>query len=483
MLSEQWSVDSQFSPSDDVAMLLGALLDAYERRQPTYPSKGAGSGSSLSTIEVVRWNTFSIKCSLRDLPLPGYFSQLDPNPRVIANEQLQTLEQKGWLYLTWQYGETGHLLEGVTMHPECALQISELLGRIPLSEKRAQLADLIRGEQFRFQGGWRKRAIRHILAQLKAGKSPSPFSLTEHAFNEDLLTALAALDTLTEETPYRVFSVRLFNNSKRFEELKRALVRLARLGQIEWQELSSQDVLRELNLVPNPDYIYLSGPWQLVDDLGQVMSLGEFSPSVGIPASQATMLQRVSVRAAQVICVENPTAFHELIRNSPSFHQVKGKHESSNSGTSMAALCLWGNPSPACRHLLGRLAVNLPGNIPLRVWTDLDYGGFNILAMLRKHVSPRFEPFLMDVDTLETHSLWAHPLTQRDERNLRRLSRHPALVDVKPVIAHMLERNLKLEQEAIVIQPELSRSNAYSSPFLAASNKVKNPAGGNTTIP
>jgi hypothetical protein len=35
-----------------------------------------------------------------------------------------------------------------------------------------------------------------------------------------LLAALVALGTIREETPYRVFSVRTFNDSKAFEPLK-----------------------------------------------------------------------------------------------------------------------------------------------------------------------------------------------------------------------------------------------------------------------
>jgi hypothetical protein len=443
--------DLPFIPSEDVAILLNTLLDAHERRRLPSPQRETPFGDDQGSG--VRGVTRSVKCSLRDLPLPNYFSQLDPNPRKTANEQLQILEQVGWLRLEWQPGETGHLLKGVAMPPDYALPIFELINRVPLNQKRAQLASLILGERFRFHGDWRQRAICIILAQIKAGKSPAPFSLADQQFNEDLLMALIAVETLTAETPYRVFSVRLFNDSKRFEELKSALVRLARLGHREWRELSSQDVLHELNLVPNPDYLYLSGHWELVDDLGQVISLGEFSPSVGIPAAQAARLQRVTVQASQIVCVENPTSFHELIRKTESAILRSGTGQERNSQSSIAAICLWGNPSPACRHLLCCLVEILPGNIPLRVWADLDYGGFNILAMLRKHVNPRFQPYMMDIETLEKHSLWASPLTQRDQRNLKRLSLDPALTDVKPVIMHLLQRNLKLEQEAICIPP------------------------------
>jgi hypothetical protein len=83
------------------------------------------------------------------------------------------------------------------------------------------------------------------------------------------------------------------------------------------------------------------------------------------------------------------------------------------------------------------------------VWADLDYGGLNILAQLRRLVHPRFVPYLMDEDTLDAHVAWAKPLTPGDERALARLARHPHLVDARPLIQHMLARGFKLEQEAI----------------------------------
>jgi hypothetical protein len=189
-------------------------------------------------------------------------------------------------------------------------------------------------------------------------------------------------------------------------------------------------------LVANPGHLYLYGPWQLVDDYGQVTSLSEFYPSVGIPAALAARVRQVWVEAARVICVENLTPFYELIR-----HQDQG----------LAALCLWGNPSPATRHLLRCLADSLPPDVPLLLWADIDYGGLNILAQLRQQVSPRFSPYRMDPDTLDAHTHWAHPLSSADERNLARLRHHPTLTDIVPLIDYMLLRGLKLEQEAVAL--------------------------------
>jgi hypothetical protein len=82
------------------------------------------------------------------------------------------------------------------------------------------------------------------------------------------------------------------------------------------------------------------------------------------------------------------------------------------------------------------------------VWADLDYGGLNILAQMRRLVSARFAPYRMDVETLEAHARWAQPLTEGDERRLARLARHPYLQDMRPLIERMLARGIKLEQEA-----------------------------------
>jgi hypothetical protein len=332
--------------------------------------------------------------------------------------------------LDWLTGETGHLLASITLIPEHAQAVFALLSRTPQSARRARLVDLLLGERFRFKG-WRLRAVQHALAQLQAGKSPAPFSLTDDEFNRDLLTALAALDGVREETPYRVFSVRVFNDSKRFKVMRGAVATLARRNRVEWKGLTTEEVLRELNLVASPSHLYLHGPWRLVDEAGQVMSVGEFHPSVGLPAAQAAGLQRVTVDAPCVICVENPATFYELVRRAPD----------------AAAICLWGNPSPACRHLLRCL----PEDVLLSVWADLDYGGLSILAQLREQVAGRARaaPHRMDVETLETHAAWARPLTPGDKRNLARLMRRPSLADMQPLIAHMLQRGLKLEQEAV----------------------------------
>ena len=426
-----------FKPSADVGVLLNTLLDKFENRG------GRDAGFELGNTQR---RTYPIRIALAEINLPGYFSQIDPESRSIANQQLQELAKHGLVNLTWIPGETGHLLDSVALSTQYAT-LYNLLNREPLTSRRARLETLLLADQFRFPpDDWRVRAVRHILHQIHAGKSVSPFSLMDAGWNLDLLSVLAALPELRTETPYRVFSVQVFNDSKRFDELKPGLVRLARLANSQWKFLPSEELLGELNLVANPTYIHFSGNWQFTTASGEVLSLGGFIPTVGFPAIQVAYIQAVNVYADAVLCIENLTAFHEFVRvRNDSQQNIDHK---TGDMFNFATLCIMGNPSPSIRQIL-RL---IPDQFPLYLWSDLDYGGFNILSQLRRHVSPRVQPYLMDITTFDAYTHLSRPLTQRDERNLCQLSSRPELKDVRPVLEYLIKRRLKLEQEALYLK-------------------------------
>ena len=438
-------INFNFIPSPDVAAVLNTLLDIFERRSQ-HATRQIGHG------------TRSIKITLSEFALPAYFSQTDPQPRITANDQFTQLEKAGLLAITWLSGEKGNLLqsvtlkkEGATYHPEVKrtpsrstaewsgsntpfVSLYALVNREPASSTRSRLETLLLADQFRFpKDDWRSHAIHRTLKQLRAGKSPSPFSLTDSSWNLDLLTALSALSTLETETPYRVFSVHTFNDSKRFDELKPTIVRLARWANREWKSLSTEDVLRELNLVSNPNYIHMAGNWQLTTQRGEILSLGGFTPSIGFPAAQIETIQSVTIHADSVLCIENLTSFHEFIR-------TRGTENKQ-----YATICLMGNPSPPIRRLL-RL---IPETTSIYLWSDMDYGGFNILSQLRRSIRQEIYPYRMDIPTFESYAHLSRPLTSADSRNLLHLCNKPELSDVQSITEHLVHRGLKLEQEAI----------------------------------
>lgn len=418
-----------FTPSPDVALILNIILDTLEKR--------AKNGQPET-----RQN---IKITLSEISLPSYFSQTDPTPRIIANDQFLALEKANLLTLNWLSGERGNLLQSIIFQtrdtqPET---LYTLLNREAISDAREKLDELLRADLFRYAtDDWRGRALKIILNKLRDEKSPSPFSLSDADLNLGLLTALDALSGIQTETPYRVFSVRVFNDSKRFDELNPAIVRLARSANPKWKKLSNKEILRELHLVANPNYINLAGNWQLTTQNGEILPLSGFAPSIGFPAAQVESLHSATVHTDAILCIENLTTFHEFIRSgeTPEFSKT-----SEASPKHCATICLMGNPSPPIRHLLNLI----PEETPIYLWADLDYGGFNILSQLRREIRPSIQPYLMNIKTFDKYENLSRPLNQNDQRNLNRILGRRELQDMYSVIEHLLSSGLKLEQEAI----------------------------------
>ena len=420
------AIDPRFRPSADTSCILHALIDLHERRGLARRARGIGDDAAQA-----------LRVFLRNLALPSYFDQTDPRPRSTTNEQLQRCAEAGWLRLDWQHLAEGELLERVELAAGGDVGICALLGRKPEALHRAGLAETLLGQRFRFEpGDWRRKAIDDVLRQIEGGRSPKPFDSRDLEHAEDLLRALASLELLEGETAYRVFSVRVFSDSKRFEAVAPAVATLARRTRPELRGWSTPEVLRELGVVPNPSLLLLRGDWRAVDDDGRVMEIGAFDPAVGVTARQVEHLVKVRVEARRVICVENLTSFFELAAASPA---------------DQALLCLSGNPGPAPRRLLRLLDRDRPRGQDLLAWNDIDYGGLNILAQLRQRVSPEIGTWRMDRSTLDAHARWGRPLTSGDRSGLLRLAARPEIADHHALIAHMLERNLKLEQEAIAM--------------------------------
>ena len=127
-----------FTPTPDVAALLHILLDVYERRGGTPPQQ-----TRHKRKQAVRVNLDDVSGTL-----PSYYNQTNPTPRTTANEQLAQLQERGLLRLIWQPGQTGHLLDALTLESDGVEELYALLEREPLSERRRRLrATLLRSEE------------------------------------------------------------------------------------------------------------------------------------------------------------------------------------------------------------------------------------------------------------------------------------------------------------------------------------------------
>ena len=364
-----------------------------------------------------------------------YFYANDFAVRHHTNEALQHLAAQGCLRLHWRKWEEDNWLDKVDLVGKNAEAIYKLLGRTPLDEQETMLARLLAEHSPKVD--WHIDFLRWVQRQLDTHASVAPLRLSTDAadveWNRDLLAALGAMTELNEPMLERKFSVQLFGNSKRFEDLRQAIVRILRRHDPE-SIIYGDDgkaLLRAHMLERTPEYVPIAGPLVL-QTKDRLLDLTPFVPNVALPATILHSAKVSSCRADVLITVENLTSFNELAFAKPD---------------SVLAIYTGGFASPTVIALLRIIYTKHPDLLFFH-WSDMDVGGLRILAHLRKNFGG-IKPLAMDVETFDRHHRHAQLLSANEREGLTQLRTHMDLADCVQLIDHLLNNNQKLEQEAI----------------------------------
>ncbi len=161
--------------------------------------------------------------------------------------------------------------------------------------------------------------------------------------------------------PIREASARLFNDSKRIERLTVPLdILLA--NSIAGELRDAPSVWQELGLFREEHPVLLSG--NVVAEREGVTARLD-TPYMGLPAGTVRRLASVP---KMVLTIENLTTFHSEARR--------------RWNEDLLLLYTAGMPSPAWRSMYMRILADLPADIPVYHWGDIDEGGFRIAATL-----------------------------------------------------------------------------------------------------
>jgi hypothetical protein len=364
-----------------------------------------------------------------------YFHPSDFSIRRETNDALQQLEEHGCLKLHWRKWEENNWLEKVDLFPESAATVYETLRRTPRNAQQSALRDLLSSQSP--APGWYADFLAWALSQSDADASVAPLKLSDDPantqWNNDLLLALAALARLSAPTLERKFSVQLFGDSKRFDELRGAVLKVLRRHNPESSGYGDDDkaLLRAHMLERAPEYVPISGPLVLQTEEA-LLDLTPFGHSVAVPATTLRNATVKSCDAKTVVTIENITSFSEFAVAKPA---------------SILAIFTGGFASPAIIALLRNIRA-AHSDLSFFHWGDMDAGGLRILAHLRKSIGA-IEPLAMDVTTFDSYRKHAQPLNRNERDALRQLRKQTTLADCASLIERLLEADRKLEQEAV----------------------------------
>jgi hypothetical protein len=264
--------------------------------------------------------------------------------------------------------------------------------------------------------------------KLRAGDSIKRYlDIEDNQSTKDIMLALSRIVVQDKEIPRRIFSIQLFNDSKKLERMETRLARIM----LDFGGYSSEmDVLSQANIIKNPSYVFMKGSAVLYCN-GERMDLEMLGGEIGLASSIIDNLEVDCTDAKRVVTIENLTTFHTYIPNSELVIYLGGYH------------------NEVRRKLLIKVYKTCR-NIHFYHWGDIDLGGFRIFNHLRKKTEIPFKPMFMDRETLIRYKESTKKI--EDERYLESLSR---LIEDEEyrvfwdVVEYMLDEKVKLEQEGI----------------------------------
>ena len=247
----------------------------------------------------------------------------------------------------------------------------------------------------------------------------------------DFRDALRALDALQQEQGddqiVRVFSRRLFRDTKRIEALARH-IDLLTAEQLGSPARQPEEVFGALGLVKEPQPFLIAGTGNLTLEASQNCPIAK--PFVGVSNRHVI---GYSGTPTWVLSIENLTTFHQA-----------SQHPDAGAGLN---LYTGGMPSPSwCRAYITILK-SVPVQIPVYHWGDIDQGGFRIAAYIRRKCVHRhpFHPWLMDAVKLSEA-----PFSEATENARSNMARHARDAGWEVLSEHMLAWTF--EQEGIAVR-------------------------------
>lgn len=440
--------------------VLDSLLDSYEKSKTFQGENQINQSFSVNIGKL----------------FPKYQDDSEYDTFCRVNEAMEELSAEGLVFL--EYKKKG-VLKKVRLNPERLDACYELLERTPRRQEQEELLQLWEefcpqeeeeeseesgrprperikrqeasmgrkqaGEQEKPEerrmeewSGEKLQPLRtYIVAQrVRIGKNQNveyyDHDLTE--YRELLLAVRAALEN-REEIFIRNFSIRLFHDSKRAEQLAHKLEALLyQYG--EFQERAS--VLEECGIVHTPTYVMMKGNG-ILNLGGQKLDLSLLQGDLALSTESIGSLQDIVVEGERVITVENLTSFHDYPAGEDFVIYLGGFHNK----VKREFLCYLyeRNSQKEYRH-----------------FGDIDAGGFYILEHLKRKTGIAFRSLCMDRETLQQYREDRKPLTENDRRRLMQLREEldvrlrqgaENVEDYHEVIDYMLENDCKLEQEAV----------------------------------
>lgn len=408
-------------------ILINALLNKYERSAAYRIGEQSNRRILLKLYDGK---------SKTDFP---FYDINNHDQRVDVNAVIKVLTDKGITSFEWLRGETGHIIARVWLNYAQIDIAYKLAGRLP----KAKTVDSISGQAQTLlnevTSDWAKRYFEDILRKAECKRDFGASIPSDDSERIDLWKVISFIDKHSElETVERILSVKLFSDSKRFETALRSKFLSVLRKYFDVDNLCNNDaeLLRQVGIVKYPEYFEFCGAIMLSNEYG----ITDFNPLLHGGSLSVTDLQEGAVTIAEsvrkIISIENRANYFEYIAKTKADDELILFHA--------------GQYSPSKKKFFLAINTSMSNDCRWYHWGDIDFGAFNMLARLRREINPHILPYRMNKEELISHDKYCRKIKKPYVDKLKSIIGKPELTDCTSCIQYMIDKRVRLEQEAML---------------------------------
>ncbi|WP_102493583.1 Wadjet anti-phage system protein JetD domain-containing protein [Selenomonas felix] len=396
-------------------IILTTLLEKYEN-------------SKAAVGELGRRPQFRI---LKSALSADYTDEMDVDKREAIHAAACELERQRLILVVWERHGAGRI-ERILLSANVSTlyqRMGKVMPLIRVNEYQTKLLALAN-----VRTPWVQNFYATMMESLADNVIPAILP-KEQVLYANLIRAILALPAEGESAiPRRVFSQRIFRNSKYFEQhIELPLLRLLRRF-VDEPCASAAEYMDAAGIAVTQGKVWIAG--NLTFLLGdRRYFLADFPGGLMLTYDTITAM-KIDVLPPEILTIENLTNAETLTRMVDTNHLL---------------IYTAGFPNRTVQALLLKIAP-LHRTFHIRHWGDIDYGGIRIFEFLRRRYFPTLSQYRMDVETFRAYLPFAQSLTPAQRKPLLGLLEQKDFSTWHSLIRVMLDEGKWVEQEVMLWQ-------------------------------
>ncbi|MEG1515647.1 MAG: DUF2220 family protein [Clostridia bacterium] len=357
--------------------------------------------------------------------------------RIRINDSVQSLARSGLVGFDWMKGENGHIVSRIWLNMG-NLQLA--YGYARRQPKRHFLFDVgveLANCMNHIHAQWMQAYLQDACEYIERKQKMYPLVPENAMERQSLLKALRYIDSNENgELLKRIFSIRCFGDSKHFEKVvERKLLRILRKYIDNDDGTTDEQLLNQIGIVKYPEQFEFCGPLSLRFPDCKRVDFASLHSGVVYEQDMVAAQLVLSKDVHRILSIENKANYVDYISKQRNSNELVIYHA--------------GQYSPAKRTFLQAVA-QAASMLPWYHWGDIDYGGFSMLARLRRDISHNVQPYRMNIQELIRYTQGTISFSPAYSSKLRELSARTELADCLECLRYMQANSIRLEQEVML---------------------------------